>query len=374
MTEKKTLYQTTESGGMRFVSERRVGDVRVPNYIYDIWMPLLGAQTIGVYAVYCRLERQDVVKAMSLSRIAKMCRIGTKTLDKINTSLEECGFIKIKKPQGQARLMHWTTEIAILDPPKEATACQIEKYAPPSGYDILCPWLENKDQPEKLANPSGEVSQQSPEGLANPPKVVSPVLQPLEVEGGDALSPLQEEQGIYTYTMVDETDAQFNCPKCDETIKVYDLPTSRNVCPHCEKVGIRVRDWKGGVLKKPRIPPQTMGVLFGDCPDPFISWRIPPRYRSPIESAHEFSPPTLWRALEWSAGKVREGMPMRQAVPSAIGCFAKMKEEEVVKNPPKPEPVIDHTLDPADWEGYSLEYKPNKAHQQAIRAFRKTTQ
>lgn len=39
---KQKLYDITEDGGIRFVTRRRAGEVRIPNYVYDIWMPLLG--------------------------------------------------------------------------------------------------------------------------------------------------------------------------------------------------------------------------------------------------------------------------------------------------------------------------------------------
>ena len=111
------LYHPTANGGIQFRSERKPGDVRIPNYVYDLWMPLLGAEAIGVYAVYCRLEMGGSVKKITLGELANACRIGKGKLDEINDRLQTCGFIKIVKPTGAARLMHWTTEITVLDPP-----------------------------------------------------------------------------------------------------------------------------------------------------------------------------------------------------------------------------------------------------------------
>ena len=113
----KKLYEQEEAGGICFKSERRPGEVRIPNYVYDLWLPLLGATAIGVYAVYARLERQGVTKGKSLRELAASCRVGDRKLGIINAALAECGFIRLKKPEGHTRQMHYTTEITVLDPP-----------------------------------------------------------------------------------------------------------------------------------------------------------------------------------------------------------------------------------------------------------------
>jgi hypothetical protein len=170
MTEKRTFYHETEGGGIVFRTERTVGHVRIPNYVYDIWMPLLGAEAIGVYSVYCRLEMGGSVKKISQRSLATACRIGEVKLNEINTKLEWCGFIKVVKPTGAKRLMHWTTEIVVKDPPQKVWPELIKQLGlQKSGYKPLAPWLkaetpkdETPTSPETLGNVSGDVAAMSP--------------------------------------------------------------------------------------------------------------------------------------------------------------------------------------------------------------------
>lgn len=177
----KTFYTETEEGSTVFRTERKIGDVRIPNYVYDIWESIIGAVGMGVYGTYCRLERNDAVTGLNQAKIAGVCRIGTKKLAEINDQLVECGFIRIRKPEGHQRLMHYTTEITVLDPPQEVSKAIKDKYAPPSGYQILTPWLQ-ADTTEKLGNNADDANQQHdalPDDNAN---VAALGLQPLEVE------------------------------------------------------------------------------------------------------------------------------------------------------------------------------------------------
>ena len=128
MSKRSFSYQDTDNGGIEFITHRRPGDVRIPNYVYDMWMPVIGSDAIGVYGVYCRLEMKGGVKKITLSTLAKACRIGVKKLNSINDKLEKCGFIKVTKPQGAARLMHWTTSIEIFDPPQKVSNEFIKEY------------------------------------------------------------------------------------------------------------------------------------------------------------------------------------------------------------------------------------------------------
>lgn len=162
----KKLYKETAEGGIKFTS-RRMGQVRIANYVYDIWLPILGAKGITVYGVYCRLERAGTVKAITQADLASACRIGVSTLKNINTQLEECGFIKIIRPKGYKRQMHWTIEVEVLDPPREISAVIIEKYQPPKGYRALSTWLVSDDNlpPENLPEPS-----ENPNRISRKPK------------------------------------------------------------------------------------------------------------------------------------------------------------------------------------------------------------
>jgi hypothetical protein len=194
-----TTHYTTYQGGISFTSERRPGEVRIPNYVYDIWMPLLGIDVLGAYSVYCRLEREGVVKAMSQKRLAQMMRIGVKRLGQINDLLQRYDFIRIRKPQGHEKLMHWTTEIAVCDPPREIPLETIEELKHPQGYEPLCPWLTApKIAPKEPGSTSGDTKQsldKAPNGAANvAPSCVAPSVFAEEPPPADStFGPLDDE-------------------------------------------------------------------------------------------------------------------------------------------------------------------------------------
>ncbi|NIQ88777.1 MAG: hypothetical protein GWN93_06715 [Deltaproteobacteria bacterium] len=172
------LYHTTEKGGISFKTERRVGDVRIPNYVYDLWLPIIGAVGIGVYGVYCRLEREGIVKAMTQKRIAQMCHIGVNRLRDINDMLQRLGFIRIKKPEGHERLMHWTTEITVLDAPME-----VSEEVKPLDYETFSPWLvecqtNDSENPDESSEEPEQILDENPDESS---KVASLGLNPLEV-------------------------------------------------------------------------------------------------------------------------------------------------------------------------------------------------
>lgn len=184
----RKLYEKMESGGIRFKSKRQSGHVRIPNYVYDIWMPLLGATAIGIYGVYCRLERQGTVKAMTMQTLATVCRVGKTRLYKINETLESCGFVGIVSPKGHKRLMHWTTEIEVLDPPQEVSPDLIEKYAiKGKTYQTLTPWLVAEEEVERELRASQMVRPSVPNGTSmGVPNGTSNVVYTLDVVSGAA--------------------------------------------------------------------------------------------------------------------------------------------------------------------------------------------
>lgn len=180
-------YIPTEQGGIRFISERKPGEVRIPNYVFDLWMPLLGAEVIGIYAGYTRLERESTVKSITLADLAKAYRVGKKSLMDINEKLEKCGFIRINKPTGNNRLKHYTTEITVLDAPTEITAETIAQYAHPQGYEPLSSWLVS-EPPEVLSRTPDSSKENHDMVLNRTPKVESLSLQPSD------LQPLEERK------------------------------------------------------------------------------------------------------------------------------------------------------------------------------------
>lgn len=185
----KKLYQMDERGGVTFESDRRPGEVRIPNYVYDLWMPLLGIEVIGVYAVYCRLEREDSVKGMTQADIARFCKIGVRRLNDINDLLEKHGFISVQKPEGISRIKHFTTKITVKDAPTSIPAKEIELHdadRKTTKYRPLTAWLvasekSNDISYEKSNDISGNVKRHLDEKSNDNAKIATPILQPLEI-------------------------------------------------------------------------------------------------------------------------------------------------------------------------------------------------
>lgn len=186
----KKFYFETEQGGLTFKTERRVGHVRIPNYVYDLWLPILGITAIGIYSVYCRLEREGTCKGMTQRRLAKMCHIGAKKLSVINELLQKHGFVRIKKPAGKARLMHYSTEITIIDPPRELSKEVIDAAG---SYELLSPWLLESPKASNDASPN--IKGKLYKAPTNAPKVEALCLNPSDIEDNlpvSKISPLGE--------------------------------------------------------------------------------------------------------------------------------------------------------------------------------------
>lgn len=151
------LYKNI-NGGYGFVYHRE-GFVKIDNYIYDLWLPLIGARAITVYGLYSRLAREGYVKAIPQEKLASALRMGHRKLKEINDKLEECGFIKIRKPEGYEITMHWSSTIEVFDAPKVVPREIIEKYQKPSGYEVLCDWLiQDENNQQNNTEGSGNLS------------------------------------------------------------------------------------------------------------------------------------------------------------------------------------------------------------------------
>ena len=282
----KFLYEKTETGGIRFVSQRRVGDVRVPNFVYDIWLPIIGTRGVAVYSVFCRLERERIVKGITLNDVAKACRIGPNSLKDTIDQLCECGFIIYTPPTGQQRLMHWTSEIVVLEPPQKVSGELIEKYAHPQGYQPLSTWLVTP----VLLDSKPCVTEQCDEALLDSkPKIASLGVASLGVvnTGADApAAPLTFEEAF---------DSEPPPPS--------DLPTTTAQDLLTEEGRDRVRD---RILNARRetIAKESWHDLEASCPT--LS-----EYSAPVSVPKAF-------VLQVIAALIREGVPLDREKKSAV--------------------------------------------------------
>jgi hypothetical protein len=269
VTMGKKFYAETEQGDTVFYSERRVWEVRLPIYVYDMWLPIIGAVGMGVYSLYCRLERNESVKGISQAKIAKACRIGTSKLTKINEQLEDCGFIRIEKPAGHKRLMHYTTTIAVLDPPEVVSGAIKEKYQPPSEYEILTKWLEvgDTENPNGVSDDAEQECDENPNGNA---KIETLGLKPLEVDPPPKRR-AEEEPPVKEEEYVDLDDDGYPSKRKRPLIKYIEQNAGRKLTPNQQT------KLAGGVpLHSPQHPsPCTLfekDPLFTEYIDGKISW------------------------------------------------------------------------------------------------------
>lgn len=237
----KKLYKQ-DATGIRFVSDRRPGEVRIPNYVYDIWLPLLGADVIGVYSMYCRLERQDTIKKITLDVIAKACRIGKATLYKVNEKLQDCGFITVTAPTGNKRAHHFTTEITIKDPPQFASTQIIEKYQSPAGYEPLSAWLvlESDEVPvntsEVLTGTSRSSNWNDEDVLVRTSTMLQPsVLQPSSIESNAGAAQVSHSDNDATASYI---KAWLEGQSTQPAINQYGNKTNRNIAKQLANAGI----------------------------------------------------------------------------------------------------------------------------------------
>ncbi len=149
-------YAKTTSRGkiVAFISQRTRPDIQVPRYVFDLWLPLLGVDAIGVYSTYCRLEHSGIIHGMTMEWIAHQLRVGVPRLREINKMLEDCGFILVCKPIGAERLVHLCTTIVVKDAPSEVSAALLAKYQSEIwGYQPLIPKLVEQVEVEPPPEP-----------------------------------------------------------------------------------------------------------------------------------------------------------------------------------------------------------------------------
>uniref|UniRef100_A0A6M3M8D5 Uncharacterized protein n=1 Tax=viral metagenome TaxID=1070528 RepID=A0A6M3M8D5_9ZZZZ len=131
-----------------------------------------------------------------------------------------------------------------------------------------------------------------------------------------------DEDGIYTASMVDESDERVTCPACGEPVIVARQPNTQGTCPHCE-VGLRIMDPHGATRKKGKKKLLTLEI-FADCPPALSHIVIPGGHADDLKRAHAADPTYVWEAIRWAAGKVAEGnMQANVMVRAAVGWALK---------------------------------------------------
>lgn len=128
----------------------------IPNYIYDLWYPILGAVRQGVYDPLVRLAGNRTAR-ISIREMAKHAQLGTERYSRTLQELQMLGFIEVKTPNEDERRRGKLTQIKVLTPPSRITPRMIEKIKaagivkPSFDYKILAPWLLDKYAPSKQA-------------------------------------------------------------------------------------------------------------------------------------------------------------------------------------------------------------------------------
>ena len=146
--EKRRRYHVANDGTVEVNSESAKGHVRTPNFVFDLWTPVLGLTALGVYQTYLRLARNGVVSGYRQKDLARRLGISYNTLTKANDSLVSHGFLQIEEVKGAGRLMHKTLSIKVLDAP---TKVKIDPE------DTLSPWL-CVSEVQKESSPSVNLS------------------------------------------------------------------------------------------------------------------------------------------------------------------------------------------------------------------------
>lgn len=125
---------------MQFIGTRGPNSIPIPDYVYDQWMPLIGPQVIGIYGLYTRLAWNNQLQYLdkTIEDLARLAGVSKQTIIKTNKILEDCTFIIIEKPKGQAKLLHTPMRIRLYDP-ASPTPEQIDLYSNQSnkGYIYL---------------------------------------------------------------------------------------------------------------------------------------------------------------------------------------------------------------------------------------------
>ncbi|MCC6972384.1 MAG: hypothetical protein IT322_00080 [Anaerolineae bacterium] len=170
----KKLYRQEASGEIHTLNPHS-HYVTLPTSTIDLWMPLIGAVGVGVYALYQRLAREGRVRGSDLKGMAKAARISDNTLRSLNRTLERIGFIRVEKPEGAQRLHHHTTEIVLLEPPTRVSVELIRELECRSGYEVLAHWLVESGEAENTPPQTPEPPPVDERAPSSAPMTVPPV-------------------------------------------------------------------------------------------------------------------------------------------------------------------------------------------------------
>lgn len=119
MTNK--AYRRTEQGRVLVVDRRHLTNgAIVPNYVVDLYLPILGYEGLGVLTMLLRfVDRGKHEMKLDMHKHARVGRVGFRTLEKHLDRLAACQIITVTKPTGLARRFHHRTVVELLDPPTD---------------------------------------------------------------------------------------------------------------------------------------------------------------------------------------------------------------------------------------------------------------
>ena len=224
-----------------------------------------------------------------------------------------------RAPEGKSALRSGVAEL------EEHGYIHIIQERNPSGKWDGWTWYVYEDPMPRSENPIS-VNPKS----ENPPLQKKQSTKETETKGtsAPALAPpgapqaTPDENGIYTASIVDESDEQVTCPACGEPVIVARQPNTQGICPHCE-AGLRIMDPHGATRKKGKKKLLTLEI-FADCPPALAHVKVPGEHVDDLKRAHAADPTYVWEAIRWAAGKVAEGnMQANVMVRAAVGWALK---------------------------------------------------
>jgi hypothetical protein len=108
----------------------------IPDYVLDLWLPIIGADGFAVYMVYKRIVSEFGEVSIPLEKLAIFMAIELDALRKINKMLADCGFIKFTTSK-RPKLKLECVRVKLLIPSTEVSSEIIQKYGSEDGYEPL---------------------------------------------------------------------------------------------------------------------------------------------------------------------------------------------------------------------------------------------